>query len=160
MASANPARSKWSKRLVIAIPALVAFLLLGFAYYLPRSPGWRFAGAYRQLRLGMSQDDVRKLFGPEIEFACRYKSSDIWYYRAPNLPFFDLAGDFKNSNIERGATVPTLNDLPNVYDHVQLAFDAGGRLHAYTWIGETYTVESTNRSVPGSHFKELSPSDF
>jgi len=98
------------------------------------------------------------LFGTNPDFDCCYKSFEIWYYRAPD--WLGLAGDFDDVELERGATVQSLDDLPDVYDHVQLAFDNQGRLHAYTWIGETYTVETKNGSVNGSHFAELSPSDF
>jgi hypothetical protein len=108
----------------------------------------------------MPRDEVRNLFGPKPDFDCRYKSYEIWYYRAPQSVLMDDAGSFDDVVLERGATVQSLADLPDVFDHVQLAFDPNGRLHAYTWIGETYTVESTSRSVQGSHFSRLSPSDF
>ncbi|MFO7901875.1 MAG: hypothetical protein R6U98_04380 [Pirellulaceae bacterium] len=104
----------------------------------------------------MTQDDVREVFGRGPDFDCRYKSSQIWYYRAPGF----FAGDFEDVELSRGATVQSLDDLPDVYDHVQLAFGTQGNLHAYTWIGESYTVESKNGSVGGSHFAKLSPSDF
>src|SRR5437764_667132 len=104
----------------------------------------------------MSEDEVTKLFGKKPDFECGYQSYGIWYYRAPG-PF---TGRFDKIKLESGATVQSLSDLPNVYDHVQLAFDSQGRLHAYTWIGETSTVELKNRSVRGSDFAKLSPSDF
>jgi hypothetical protein len=106
--------------------------------------------------LGMTQDEVQELFGPRLDFECRYKSYQIWYYRAPDF----LAGDFDEVRLQRGEELPSLDDLPDVYDHVQLAFDANGRVHAYTWIGETYTVEAKNGSVRGSSFSRLSSSDF
>ena len=102
-------------------------------------------------------DDVRELLGPTPDFDCHYKSSQIWYYRPPAGWF---TSNFDEVELERGATVQSLEDLPDVYDHVQLAFDVNGRLHAYTWIGESYTVESTNGSVKGSHFSKLASSDF
>ena len=104
----------------------------------------------------MTQDDVRELFGRHPEFDCRYTSFEIWYYRSPGF----FTGDLDDVELNRGATVQSLDDLPDVYDHVQLAFDSQGALHAYTWIGESYTVESKNGSVRGSHFAKLSPCDF
>jgi len=96
------------------------------------------------------------MFGREPDFECRYKSYEIWYYRSP-CPF---ARDFDEVELERGAAVASLGDLPDVYDCVQLAFDSSGRLHAYTWIGESYTVQTNSRVVKGSHLSRLSPSDF
>ncbi len=104
----------------------------------------------------MTQDGVRELFGPTPEFDCRFKSSQIWYYRAPGY----FSGNFDDVKINRGAMVENLEDLPDVYNYVQFAFDAEGRLHAFTWIGESYTVESTSGSVRGSHFAKRSPAEF
>ena len=137
---------------------LLVFIFLVTGYVLLyNSPGWRFSRAYDQLDLRMTQDDVRELLGPTPDFDCHYKSSQIWYYRPPAGWF---TSNFDEVELERGATVQSLEDLPDVYDHVQLAFDVNGRLHAYTWIGESYTVESTNGSVKGSHFSKLASSDF
>jgi hypothetical protein len=147
-----------TRLLVVAAFLLLTFLGAAYAVYavLRDSPEWQFSGAYSQLELGMTEDAVRGVFGPTPDFDCRYKSSWIWYYRGPGF----FTGDFEDVELERGATVQSLDDLPDVYDHVQLAFDSEGRLHAYTWIGEAYTVESTSGSVSGSHFRELPDSDF
>jgi len=147
---------KSRRRKVVLAAVCFAILLTASFALLHNSPGWRFFRSYNRLQLGMTQDEVRELFGTNPDFDCRYKSFEIWYYRAPDWH----AGDFDDVELERGATVQSLDDLPDVYDHVQLAFDNQGRLHAYTWIGETYTVETKNGSVNGSHFAELSPSDF
>jgi len=104
----------------------------------------------------MTQSDVRELFGRRPDFDCRYTSFEIWYCRAPGF----FTGSLDGVGLDRGATVQSLDDLPDIYDHVQLAFDRQGALHAYTWIGESYTVESKNSSVRGSHFTKLSPCDF
>lgn len=139
--------------LVVIVPMIVVATSFGLLYH---SPGWRFSRSYSRLEFGMSKDDVRALFGRDPDFDCRYKSYEIWYYRAPGF----FADKFDNVKLSRGATVPSLRDLPDVYDHVQLAFDAQGRLHAYTWIGESYTVQSKNGSACGSHLAKLPPSDF
>jgi hypothetical protein len=146
-----------SKTRFLAWGALLAAILLGTSHaLLYDSPAWRFSRAYGQLQLGMTENDVRELLGATPDFECRYRSYRIWYYRVPDF----LAGDFDEVQLDRGVTVSSLADLPDVYDHIQLAIDASGRLHAFTWIGESYTVESMNGSVRGSHFSRLSPSDF
>ena len=145
-----------SRTQLLVLVAFLSAISLAGACLLYNSSGWRFSRAYRQLKLGMTQDDVRKLFGTVPDFDCRCKSSQIWYFSAPGF----FTGNFEDVDLRRGATVQSLDDLPDVYDHVQLAFDASGRLHAFTWIGETYTVESKSGSVSGSRFSELSSSDF
>lgn len=145
-----------SKIRLLVVAAFVFLTLLGTAYLLLHdSPNRRFSRAYRQLQLGMTQDDIRELFGPTPDFDCRYKSYEIWYYRSPDL-FFTLK--FDDIGLKRGEMVQSLDDLPDVYDHVQFAFDTNGRLHAYTWIGESCTVQCVNGPVEGSHFSKLAPS--
>jgi hypothetical protein len=139
---------------------VLAFLVVvgvaGVVLY--HSAGWRFSRAYHQIQLGMTQDDVQELFGHPPDFDCRYKSYQIWYFRHPApSPFTD---EFDRVELKRGTTVQSADDLPNTYNWVQCAFDADGRLYAYTWIGETYTVECTKGSVKGSHLSKLAPSDF
>lgn len=137
----------------IAVTSLLV-VVAGIALY--NSSVWRYGRAYSQLQLGMSKSQVRDLFDRKPDFECKLRSSDIWYIRAPDF----LAGDFSDINDPSGSTFKTTNELPDVYDHVQLAFDSDDRLHAFTWIGETYTVESRIGSTPGSHFNVLADSSF
>ncbi|WP_296461850.1 hypothetical protein [Rubinisphaera sp.] len=134
--------------------ATLLIVVAGFALY--NTPGWRHFRAYNKLRLGMSKSQVRVLFDRDPEYECKLRASDIWYIRAPDF----LAGDFSDVYAPSGSTFTSTTELPNVYDHVQLAFDSADQLHAFTWIGETYTVESTVGSTPGSHFNVLADSYF
>ena len=135
---------------------LAALLVIVAGMFLYNSPGWRFGRAYSELQLGMSKTQVRKLFNREPDYECKLRSSEIWYVCAPDF----LAGDFSGINKPSGSIFQTAKALPDVYDHVQLAFDSDDQLHAFTWIGETYTVESTTGSVSGSHFKSLPDANF
>jgi hypothetical protein len=143
----------------MAAAVFAVFIVLGVAgVVLYHSPGWRFSRAYRQIQLGMTRDRIQQLLGRTPDFDCRYKSYQIWYYRHPApSPFTD---EFDKVELKRGATVQSAADLPNAYNWVQCAFDVDGRLYAYTWIGETYTVECTKGSVKGSHLSKLPASDF
>ena len=145
----------------IAIVAVC--LLIATAWItLRNSPGPRFGRVYQQITLGMSKTQVQNLFDREPDFECRLGSSDIWYIRAPDslAEDFFVKADRAKAGIPSGSTVKSTSELPDMYDHVQLAFDSNDRLHAFTWIGETHTVESTNGSMPGSHFKVLAESTF
>jgi len=93
------------------------------------------------------------MFGQEPDYYCRFGRSEIWYYAAPGT----FTGDFPADTPESGATYERLSELPDVYDHVQMAFDENANLTAYTWIGETYTVEYRGGSVRGTHFRLLPP---
>ena len=142
---------------MVLIAIACVFILTTIGYFtLVNSPGWKFSRIYNELEPGMSQQEVRNLFGKKPDFDCRLGSSEIWYFQGPD----DLAGSFDDVDLVRGSTVQTKNDLPDVYDHIQLAFDSGGHLFAYTWIGETYTVESTDGSASGSNLNKLPDSAF
>ena len=100
----------------------------------------------------MPRSNVQALFGQQPDYDCRFGRSEIWYYAAPGF-----TADFPADTPEAGVTYESLNELPDVYDYVQIAFDANGNVAAYTWIGETYTVEYWGGSVRGSHFRLLPP---
>jgi len=151
MSNPKPNRRRLIRWLTVATLLTV---VAGFALY--NSPGWRHSRAYNKLQLGMSKSQVRDLFKREPEYECKLRASDIWYIRAPDF----LAGDFSDVDDPSGSTFTSTTELPDVYDHVQLAFDVEDQLHAFTWIGETYTVESTVGSTRGSHFNVLADSDF
>jgi len=139
------------------IVAIVAAVVIGVVWMIAAtSPGRKFLRAYQSLHLGKTKDEVRGLFGPTPDFECRFRASDIWYYKGRSA----FAQEFDEVKLERGATVDSLGELPDVHASVQLAFDAEGRLHAYTRSGESYAVESTQGSVDGSHFRVLQPSGF
>jgi hypothetical protein len=116
-------------------------------------PGPRFTRSYKQLQIGMPRSKVQALFGREPDYHCRVGRSEIWYYRAPG----HFTGDFPAGTPESGTLYQEAGELPDVYDHVQLAFDEDGNLVAYTWIGETHTVEYRGGSVNGGHFRLLPP---
>ncbi len=49
----------------------------------------------------------------------------------------------------------SLDKLPDLYDHVHKSLDEKRNVSAYTWIGETYTVEYKDGAVEGTHLKLL-----
>jgi hypothetical protein len=130
-----------------------AVLLCSVFYGWVYSPGSQFLNSYRQLRIGMSLSEVQRLFGPTPVYHCRTGGSVIWYFAGPG----SFNRKFPEDSPEAGSLLSDATQLPNVYDHVQIAFDANDRLSAFTWIGETYTVEYSGGSVRGSHFKLLPP---
>jgi hypothetical protein len=99
----------------------------------------------------MPRSEVQTLFGPEPDYHCRFGHSEICYYAHPGK----FTGRFPADTLEAGSLYRDVSKLPDVYDHVQIAFDENGNLAAFTWIGETYTVEYLGGSVRGTHFKLL-----
>ncbi len=145
-------------KLTMLVGGFVSCAILSLGYYLTEglalsSAGRNFYRNYKALRIGMSKTEVQVLFGNTPDYACRFSKSEIWYYRAPG--WFTRA--FPENTPERGTLYQNIADLPDVYDHVQLAFDSNSQLTAFTWIGESYTVESGSGSVKGSHLKNLKP---
>ena len=139
----------------LAVAALTVVIVLAVP-----SRGRNFSRAYAELQLGMSTDQTLDLLGTEPEFVCYYQSSLIMYFRSPPNPFLDFSGSIDTNRYAYGMRVGALADIPSPYDYVTLAFDTNDNLHAYTWIGETYTVETTKGSFKGSEFSELEPLQF
>ena len=101
----------------------------------------------------MSASEVQTLFGVEPDYHCRFGHSEIWYYARHGR----FTGKFPAGTPDAGSLYRDVTKLPDVYDNVQIAFDENGNLAAYTWIGETFTVEYWGGSVQGTHFKLLPP---
>ena len=120
------------------------------------SPGRQFNRAYGHLELGMDEDDVHNLYGKPPDFFCYYREYRICYYLSSGM----FAGSLEDVEIEQGATVEMLEELPYFHAAVQVAFDGSGHLHAYTWNGETYTVETFRGAVSGARFAQLDDSYF
>lgn len=108
---------------------------------------------YDTLKIGMPKAEVQAIYGESPAYACRLSTSEIWYYAAPGR----LTGKFPDNTPQRGALYGSAKDLPDVYGHIQLAFDSNNELTAFTFIGESYTTEWRGGSVKGTHFKDLPP---
>ena len=146
MALVNIRRRRW---IVSSLLAFFLFLAISVLFYM-RSSGLQFLRSYKQLELGMSKHDVEELFDAKPYFECSLDSSTVWYFSRP-LSFFDgvLIAD-PNSHY----TSP--KDLPQPYASVILAFTPDEKLHAFTWIGETNTIETLQGSFEGTDLSTLS----
>jgi hypothetical protein len=133
---------------------LVLFLLTLGGCDLP--VGYKFLWAYDQLQLGMAKSDVQHLFGVKPSYHCMLGEYEIWYIR--DSGFFTK--DFPENVSEPGAMYQSASEIPDTFGYVQLAFDRDDKLFAFTWIGETFYVESRAGKVNGSHFKQLPSGTF
>lgn len=118
--------------------------------------GHGFLWKYDQLQLGMSKSDVQHLFAVQPAYHCMLREYEIWYIR--DSGFFTR--DFPENVPELGVAYQSASDLPDTFGYVQLAFDRDDKLFAFTWIGETYYVESRAGKISGSHFKKLPRETF
>lgn len=137
----------------VACAGLVAVLAVLFS----NSPGNQFVRKYHQLKVGMANEDVNRFFGKSPEYSCTFKSYRICYYLAPS-PF----GGTRNpdlSHLPDGA-VASASELPYIYAAVQVAFDADGKLAAFTRNGETHVIVTTGGEVPGSSLEQLDEAFF
>ena len=117
------------------------------------SDGWAFKAAYESLALGMPLSVVVDMISSAPEYEYGYQSFRILYFRSPSP--FCRAPDPATLDYRPGKVVARLDDLPDIYGSLQLAFDSNDNLCAYTFIGEGYTVESFGGSVRGDHLSEL-----
>ena len=134
-----------------AISALVICAIVAFSATRIRS-AWAFKAAYEKLSLGMNFKAVSALIGTPADYEYGLGTFRIYYWRSSRL--YSCAERAK-PDFSRGRVVTQLDDLPDLYGYVQLAFDSNDTLCAYTFIGEAYTVESASGSVKGSHLSEL-----
>lgn len=107
---------------------------------------------YRQLRIGLSKDEVTDVFGKEPAHVCRIDGIEIWY-----LP--RNRGAFSKVEEELPSHVTEFQKIPYVYDSVQVAFDRQNRVCAFTWNGETDVVRTVNGIYPGDSIASL-PVEF
>ena len=135
---------------VCAIPFLIG---LTTALGLTSPAKTTFYRNYPTLKIGMPKAEIQAVFGETPTYSCRFSASEIWYYAAPGR----LTGKFPANTPERGTLYGSAADLPDVYDHIQLAFNSNDELIAFTFIGESDTTEWRGGSVKGTHFKHLSP---
>jgi len=108
---------------------------------------------YKRIELGMKESEASSLFDANPEYVFYYEGYRIVYYRSPSRLRDHMYRDIEG--YVHGMKVDTLADLPDYYGYYQLAFDTNELLVAYTWIGETYTVESVDGPVKGSHLSKL-----
>ena len=138
--------------IIFAIALVLGILGIGFVVYvksLPPRPD-------QQLEIGMSESEIHEIFGSPPDFWCRYRTYRICYYEGHGR----FSSSFDDVVLEQGATVESLEELPDIYDAVQLAIDANGRLYAHTVIGEVYEVRTARGNVKGSTFAKLDDSNF
>lgn len=144
------------RALILLGPPAVLFIGAVVYMILITAPSREFEQTDRRLELEQTQAQVEALFGRPVDYKCRFDDSEIWYYSSRG-PY---CGTIDNVAKPSGSRYNDLSDLPNPYDHAQLAFDRTGALHAYTRIGESLNVVSRRGQVPGSHFGVLPPDAF
>lgn len=127
---------------IIAIVSLITFLTV-------RYRATSTLDRYNQLEIGQTKALVEAIFGEDPEYACTYKSYEVWYLSGQSL----FSRPFPHDEYAHNQQFDHADQLPNPYGYVMIAFNHSGQVHAYTWIGETHTVEYQGGSVEGSHLK-------
>jgi len=144
------------KRLWAAGIVLFGGLIVLAFFVLPKTMS---SGYYRQLEIGMSLAEVQRLYGVEAEFEASYGEFSILYYRPPMRGFMDFTGSIDTGKYELGMEAGSVAELPEPYNFIVVAI-RDGRLHAYTWIGETFAVVTVDGSFRGSKFSDVPESVF
>ena len=116
----------------------------------------RFNEAYEKLRIGDTMSEVVALFGRRPDHTFLLRSSEIWYFRKPDDRTARVIAN-ASSDPKR---IESPRKLPDAYNHVQIAFDAQGKVFAFTWVGEDPEIHSTNGSIKGSNLGLLEESAF
>ena len=140
---------------------ITTFLLAGLAlvfvaFLVSILTGPRTLDQYNQLQTGLSKDQIESIFDNKPDYRCRYKDYEIWYFakRGPFVP------PIPQDKYEPNYLYQSSDQLPDVYGYVTIAFDRTNKVYAYTWIGETYTVDFVGGSVKGTHFSLIPPETF
>ncbi|GAA5497551.1 hypothetical protein Rhal01_03747 [Rubritalea halochordaticola] len=101
---------------------------------------------YNQLELGLEKGEVLEIFDRLPVYECRYRGLEIIYLEGQSL-FREKMENQEETDYK------SLNALPDPFDFFMLAFDAEQKLVAYTWCGETTTIQTAVGEAKGSHFK-------
>ena len=143
------------KRTVIIICSLLFVFSIAIVFIkVFRGPGTYTL--YKQLRIGMDRSEVQTLFGDYADYICQYKDYDIWYYSDHGF----ATRTSPNQKFAHNYIFTEVDKLPDTFGHITIAFNQEGKVHAYSWIGETTTVEYDGGSIRGSHFRQIPPSSF
>lgn len=141
---------------MLVVGLLCAATVAACLVYHAKTGGPRaFKSSYDSLSIGMHLKTVLKMMDIPPKYEYRYESFRILYFQPPPDPLWNPP-DPVIANYGAGQVVSNLDELPNIYDYVQLAFDSNDLLCAFTWIGESYAVESVSGPVKGAHLAKLS----
>jgi hypothetical protein len=110
--------------------------------------------AFDSLRLGMSIEEVRDLYGKNPDFEAYFREFSILYYRPPPRRILDFSGDIDLSVHRPGSRYASLNEIPEPYAWDMLAI-RNERLFAYTVVGEVYKVKTAKGAFSGSEFSDV-----
>ena len=151
MQKVNKARGCTAK-IGVALIALLGFC--SFLRYL--SPGNRFSRSYAQLRVSMTQAEVKQTFDREPDYICGYKNMQVLYWVRDRHELERFANTLP-SRLEK------VDDLPDIYSAAQILVGPDGLVAAFTWNGESMWIQSTigerhgpNLTVlPETFWKEL-----
>jgi len=142
-------------RRIIIISSIVFALSISILFIKHRRESGTLS-LYKQLRIGLDKSQVQTLFGDSSDYICQYKDYDIWYYSDNGF----ATQVFPHHKFASHYTFTDVDKLPDTFGYITVAFNHEGKLHAYTWIGETYTVEYDGGSIEGTHFRQIPTSNF
>ena len=150
---------------VIALQVLAYTLFLAGIGLIarPTNQEREFSDAYKALELGMTGSEVEVCFGAEPVFKCTFHGASVHYFEPPppRTRWSDTRGKIDRTRYTDGAPITALDEMPDPYDHVVVAFDPDDRLIAYTHIGEELHVHTKARGrVDGASLLHLRPSDL
>lgn len=143
----------WRTSIAVTIGLAIVAALLVFLH-IESAEVRQFSKRVDLLSLGMSRHDVLDTLRASPVYDYRYGAFRILYIRPPRGALYEGPEPIVKGYVP-GAVVHDLHELPNIYNHIQLAFDSEDLLCAFTWIGESYYIKSNSGDVRGAHFSKL-----
>jgi hypothetical protein len=136
---------------LLLLVVVVITISLSFSAYHLRQEGKSFRENYARLKVGLSKEDVRAIWGiPEYTLSVT-GGKEMWSYKDEGHPIHFV------DKITFSEDIP-LGELGKfcTYSNAELLFDEDGSLVAYTKIGEEIAIHTKSGDVAGSGWEAYS----
>jgi hypothetical protein len=113
--------------------------------------------SYNCIRAGMLETDAIHILGSDADYVCQVGDLRVVYFFSHRF----LSGErvFREHPERFPTSVSAKEQIPDVYDAIQLLVGPERRIRAITWNGETLHIRTVSGEVPGSNVSEL-PEEF
>ncbi len=141
----------------LLLVVLVTSLFLSLSVYHRRQEGKSFRENYGRLKVGLSKDEVRAIWGVPEYIISGIGGKELWSYGNEGHPIHFVDKITFSDRINRRKEPGTDKDIPlaglsqfSSYSNAELLFDKEGKLEAYTNIGEEAAIHTKYGDVAGS----------
>ena len=137
------------------IVSILIIVLIGWGMSSMQKAG-NYWERYHQLRIGMTYEQVRTIWGNPYATIRIPDRGEVWCYRNEGHPIhignkIFLVKESKRS--ETSMVLQKLEDIQEIYSEAELLFNIEGQLEAFTSVGEETYVHTARGDLEGSSLR-------